>query len=170
MLLSAEKLSSLKKLLGKRGMGFAALGLVIGIILLLMPAGDNNVAETSENGGLMSSGVYVALLEEKAVGLIKEIDGVDDCKVFITLERGFRYVYATDQHVREDNSAKETDKTIVLANKDGGESPILIEETMPAVAGVAVVCKGASYETQYRIIELMCALFDIKSNRITVQS
>ena len=151
-------------------MGFAALGLVLGIILLLMPVGEKQAAEVSENGGLISSVAYVALLEEKAVGLIKEIEGVDDCKVFITLERGFRYVYATDQHVKEESLAKETDKTIVLANKDGGESPILIEETMPAVAGVAVVCKGASYETQYRIIETMCALFDIKSNRITVQS
>ncbi len=151
-------------------MGVAALGLVLGILLLLLPAEKETEPETSLENGLMPSSVYVQKLEEKAVSLIKEIEGVDDCKVFITLERGFRYVYATDQHVREKSDGKETDKTIVLANKDNGESPILIEETMPAVAGVAVVCKGASYETQYRIIEMMCALFDIKSNRITVQN
>lgn len=165
-----EKLLSIKSLLGKKGMGFAALGLVVGILLLLMPVGEKENSQSIENGEQISSEGYTALLEEKAVNLIKDIDGVDDCKVFITLERGFRYVYATDQHVREDVSAKETDKTVVLANNNGGEKPILIEETMPVVAGVAVVCKGASYETQYRIIETMCALFDIKSNRITVQS
>lgn len=169
--MKTEKIPSLlKKMLGKKGMGFAALGLVLGIILLLLPTEKNSEPEIDSETGFMPSSTYVALLEEKAVALIKEIEGVDDCKVFITLERGFRYVYATDQHVREKEDGKETDKTIVLANKEGGESPILIEETMPAVAGVAVVCKGASYETQYRIIELMCALFDIKSNRITVQN
>ena len=168
MLLRDERLLFFKKTFGKRGMGIAALGLVLGLILLMMPT--EKAEEKNNADEVMTSGAYVLLLEEKAERLIKEIDAVDDCRVFITLERGYRYVYATDQHVREDETAKETDKTIVLANKDGGESPILIEETMPTVAGVAVVCKGASYETQYRIIEMMCALFDIKSNRITIQS
>ncbi len=118
----------------------------------------------------LTSAEYCALLEQKAVKLIESLPEVDECSVFITLDSGYQYVYATDQHVREDGDTKETDKTIVLADGEKGEDPILIQETMPKIAGVAVVCGGASYETQYRIIELMCALFDIKSNRISVQT
>ncbi len=150
-------------------MGLIAVLLVVGILLLLIPSGDGNTDTKPESNTLISSSEYCAHLENKAETLIKELPDVKDCSVFITLERGYRYVYATDQHVREEASGKETDKTIVLKREGNDEAPILIEETMPSVAGVAVVCRGASYETQYRIIELMCALFDIKSNRITVQ-
>ncbi len=160
----------IKELLGKKGMGFIALGLVAGVLLLMFPSSKESGETSLGESERLTSDEYCALLENKAVELISEIPDVHDCKVFITLERGYRYVYASDQHVREETSGKETDKTIVLAGNGDGEEPILIEETMPIVAGVAVVCEGASYETQYRIIELMCALFDIKSNRISVQT
>ena len=168
--MKAEELhKKLKNVLGKKGFGFVIIGLVAGIILLILP-GSEPEKEFVVSNDVLTSAEYCALLEQKAVNLIQELSEVDNCAVFVTLERGYRYVYATDQHVREESSLKETEKTIVLAGNGNGEEPILIEETMPLVAGVAVVCKGASYETQYRIIELMCALFDIESNRISVQT
>lgn len=164
-----EHKEKLKKLFGKKGFGFVAIGVIAGLILMLLPA-ETAEQDDASGSGVLTSAEYCELLEQKAVSLICELPEIDDCRVFITLEKGYRYVYATDQHVRESSDSKETDKTIVLASDSNGESPILIEESMPTVAGVAVVCDGASYETQYRIIELMCALFDIKSNRISVQT
>lgn len=170
MLLKHENIGkTLKNVLGKKGMGFVVLGIFAGLLMLMVPSNEHSAENAVSAEKIISSGEYCELLESKAVELIKELPDVRDCKVFITLDRGFRYVYATDQHVREEGSGKETEKTVVLAKEGNGESPLLVEETMPSVAGVAVVCRGASYETQYRIIELMCALFDIKSNRITVQ-
>lgn len=167
--MKAEILPRLKKLMSAKGFGLIAVGLAAGLILMLMPESGEE-SEISEQETAISSVEYCALLEEKAESLIKELPEVDDCSVFITLESGFQYVYATDQHVREESDSKETDKTIVLAGNGNGEEPLLVRETMPAVAGVAIVCGGADYETQYRIIELMCALFDIESNRISVQT
>ena len=113
------------------------------------------------------TGDYCALLEEKAESLIGMLDGVKECRVVITLEKGYEYVYASDQRARGSGDSREVEKTYVLAAES---NPVLLRETPPVVAGVAVVCRGASYETQYRIIELMCALFDIGSNRISVQT
>ena len=160
--------AKLKNLFGKKGNVFIILGLLAGIFLLVLPSSNEEATVTVAEK--MTSDQYCIMLEEKATNLICQLPEVDSCAVFVTLERGYRYVYATDQHVREESDSKETEKTIVLAGNGNGESAILIEETMPVVAGVAVVCKGASYETQYRIIELMCALFDINSNRISVQT
>ena len=159
----------IKSLFGKKGFGFVAMGLLAWIVLLMLPKTEPESGVVAVNDTLTSA-EYCALLEQKATNLICELPEVDSCAVFVTLERGYRYVYATDQHVREESASKETEKTIVLADNGKGEEPILIEETMPKVYGVAVVCKGASYETQYRIIELMCAIFDIASNRISVQT
>lgn len=159
----------LKKLSKTKYFGIIAIGLIAGLILMVMPSAEKDTAD-SLHESVAPSADYCKNLEEKAETLIKELKGVDDCAVFITLDSGYRYVYASDQHVREQSGSKETDKTIVLADNGNGESPLLIEETMPKVAGVAVVCRDASYETQYRIIELICALFDIESNRISVQT
>lgn len=159
----------IKSLFGKKGFGFVIIGLLAGLVLLILPQSESE-KEILPTDNALTSTEYCSLLEQKAQNLILELPEIDRCAVFVTLDKGFRYVYATDQHVREESDFKETDKTIVLAGNGSGEEAILIEETMPSVAGVAVVCKGASYETQYRIIELMCALFDIQSNRISVQT
>ena len=162
----AEKI---KKLLSRKGMGAVILGLLAGVILLILPSSEKSES-AAEPSKTLTGAEYCALLEEKAEKLIKELPEVDKCSVFITLESGYRYIYATDQHVLEEGDRKETDKTVVLAGNGNGETPLLVEETMPKVAGVAIVCPEAGYETQYRIIELISALFDIKSNRISVKS
>ncbi len=158
-----------KSIAGKKGFGIIVIGILSGVLLLLLPS-QNIKDEALPSSSVQTSAEYCHMLESKAKELLLQLPEIDDCSVFITLSTGYRYIYATDQHVRETSDSKETDKTIVLAGNGNGEEAILIEETMPAVAGVAVVCKDASYETQYRIIELMCALFDVKSNRISVQT
>lgn len=164
-------LGKLKLASGKKGFFFAVIGIAAALLLLITPNGE---AESASDGNsaqaILTSADYCALLEEKARSLICKLDEVKDCSVFITLECGYSYIYATDQHINETEQGKQTDKTIVLADGENGERPLVLEEKMPKVAGVAVVCESASYETQYRIIELMCALFDIKSNRISVQT
>ncbi|MBE6692834.1 MAG: hypothetical protein E7586_05900 [Ruminococcaceae bacterium] len=167
--MKAENLrEQIKKLLSHKGMGAVIIGIFAGIILLLMPSSKES--DITEANPAMTGSEYCALLEQKAEALIKELPEVDDCSVFITLESGYKYIYATDQHVREESNFKETEKTVVLAGNGNGEEPLIIQETMPKVAGVAIVCPKSSYETQYRIVELISALFDIKSNRISVKA
>jgi len=163
-------IATIKKLFRKKGFGMVAIGLCAGLALMIIPQSTEDPPEASVDGRTLTSAEYCLLLEQKAEALIKELPDVDGCKVFITLEKGYGYVYATDQHFRQDGEAQEMDKNLILAEGKDGEVPLPIEETLPKVAGVAVVCDGASYETQYRIINLMCALFDIQSNRISVQT
>ncbi len=162
-------LERLKALSRKKGFSFIIIGVFAALALMLIPSESDEPAPT-EQADYPSSAEYCALLEQKAERLICELPEVKGCAVFITLEGGYSYIYATDQHVNETENGKQTDKTVVLADTENGEAPLIISESMPKVAGVAVVCSNASYETQYRIIELMCALFDIKSNRISVQT
>ena len=163
-----KRLLDIKKRFGRKGM-LALIGLIAGVLLLLIPTSKEEPTPT-DGVGRGSSTEYCAELEEKAESLICSLSGVDECNVFITLESGFSYSYASDMRISDTGNGKTTEKTIVLAGNGNGEEGILLTESMPRVAGVAVVCRGASYETQYRIIELMMALFDIKSNRISVQT
>lgn len=150
------------------------LGILAGVILLLIPTGNDGTA--AENSAGQSANEYCLSLEQKTTALLKELDGVKDCKVQITLVYGYEYIYAADQHINEtfnsngSTAAKETEKKYVVITSDGKNGTVLLRETMPTVQGIAVVCNNASYETQYQIISMLTALYDIPSNKISVQS
>lgn len=156
----------LKKLKTKGSLPYILLALAAGVILMILPNGDTQTAET----GKTATEEYRALLENELSELICGMEGVDDCSVVVTLSYGYEYLYATDQHVNETANGKETEKTVVLATESGGESPILLREKQPIVNGVAVVCPGADYTTCTRIAELLTALFGIESTQISIQT
>ena len=49
-----------------------------------------------------------------------------------------------------------------------GDTPLLTKQSMPEITGVAVVAMGVSPQTEYEIIKLLSALFDLPSNRISI--
>lgn len=140
--------------------------------MLLLPTEGEKVVQ--EETVYKSANDYCLALEEKTTAIINELDGVENCKVQITLVYGYEYIYATNQHVNETfnvsggTATKETEKEYVVITSDNGNGTVLLRETMPTVQGIAVVCKNASYETQYQIITLLTALYDISSNNISV--
>ena len=128
---SNDIVEKIKKLFDKKGFGFVFLALIAGIALLLIPSDGNKATPPNENETLTSF-EYCTMLEQKAKSLICELPEIDDCEVFITLDKGYRYIYATDQHVKESGENKETDKTSPRGQKPSGQ-------------------KGESYEyTDYR--------------------
>lgn len=157
-----------------KGIGYILLGILAGVILLLLPT-DKETASTDQPI-YKSANEYCLALEEKTAALLSELDGVKNCKVQITLVYGYEYVYASDQRVNETfnsgggTATKETEKKYVIITSGSGSEPVLLREKMPTVQGIAVVCSGASYETQYKIISLLTALFDVSSNKISVQT
>jgi stage III sporulation protein AG len=99
---------------------------------------------------------------------VESVSGVKDCEVMVTLKSGFEYYFATDQQITQGSSTTDSRKEYVLANYGGNEQPVLIEERMPKVSGVAVVCPGISATAEYKIIQMLSALFDLPANRISV--
>ena len=85
---------------------------------------------------------YKEALEKELSELCSRVDGVGKCYVTLSFERG------------EQNSYK-------------GSS--LIETKPPRVLGVIVVCRGADSDyVKSKITDMMCALLDIGSNRVSV--
>ena len=129
--------------------------------------------EKAKNTEFPDSEEYRLQLEEQTRKLIKELEGVSDCRVMITLESGYEYLYASDQTLDRayDNSgvllSSKADKKYIL---EGNGNPIIFSETPPVVCGIAVVAKNISAETEYKIVRLLRAVYGISSNRISVQS
>ena len=116
-------------------------------VIILLAVGIMLVAvsgASEESGGKqeISLAEYKAELEDELENMCSSIKGVGKCRVMLTFERG------------EENTYK-------------GSS--LVESKPPRVLGVSVVCRGAdSPEIKRALVDMLSALFDIGTNRISV--
>lgn len=124
----------------KRGR-IALILLLLGVILVFFstaPKKSDSAPEHSEN----SLEEYARELEERVEKLCSSVEGVGKCRVYITFSRG------------ETSSYK---------------GSALIESKPPKVQGVSVVCAGGdSPYVKSALTEMLCALFDVGTNRIAV--
>ena len=132
-------------------------------VLLLARTSQSESAQTGSEFSYSSSEEYRAKLQDEVSALIKSVTG-KKCGVVITFERGYEYLFASNQQLSQNGTASDSRREYVFA----GSSPVLIEERMPKVCGVAVVCRGISAAEEYKIIKLVSALFDLPTNRISV--
>ncbi len=148
------------------------LGLV-GIALIALsewlPPRNARSESTSPSDGTVSVAQVEAALEQRIEALVKQVDGVGDCRVMVTLESGSRLVYAAD---RTYNSAQQTDsgsEKILLVETDSGPVGLLVTELQPSVKGVAVVCTGGGDTVVRReVTSLIGAALNLSSGRIYV--
>lgn len=165
------KINELTKRLSRvKGIGYIITALAAGVALLLLspgasgkkmpPAADRNAAFVSET-------------EQSLRELGKAVCG-KSCRVRVRLSSGYSYSYACDQSVRTsynpDGSVaeKETALTQKSVNVSGGTSLVAVRETPPVVAGVAVVCRGASAADARTLRTMISALFGIDESAVCV--
>lgn len=112
--------------------------LVIGALLLFFSSVGAKTTDSAEQ----SLDEYLSELEERVAKSCSSVRGVGKCKVLITLERGEQSTYK-------------------------GSS--LIEVKPPKVLGVSVICEGADSDSvRLALTEMLTALFDIGTNRISI--
>lgn len=113
--------------------------LLFGLFLILFSGGKRG-AEAEIEGDSLSE--YKASLESELSELCSRVKGVGKCYVTVSFERG------------EQNSYK---------------GSALIESKPPRVLGVSIVCQGADSDiVKSELSDMMCALFDIGANRVSV--
>lgn len=146
---------------------------LIGIALIALsewlPHRESQGDEAASAGRTVSVTQVESALEERITALIRQVDGVGDCRVMVTLESGSRFVYAADQTysgTADDHSSSE--KTLIVET-EGGPVGLLVTEIQPSVKGVAIVCDGGGDPIVcQRVTGLVCAAFNISSGRVCV--
>ena len=123
----------------KKRLRTAILLCALGIMLIAFSAATSSGGESAGGETLEE---YKKTLEAELCELCTSVRGVGKCKVMVTFERG------------EENTYK---------------GSTLIESKPPRVMGVSVVCRGADSDSVRReLTDMLSALFDIGSNRISV--
>ena len=122
---------------------------ILGLLLLLL--GGTSAKE--ETGAVTDTEDYRLALTEEVTALCREVRGVGEVCVLLTLEAGESALWA------------ENEGGYVTA---GGEG-LLIERRPPRVAGVAVVCAGGeNAAVREELTELLSAALGIGRHRIRI--
>lgn len=111
----------------------------LGVLLICLPTGASDGAEVEREETLEE---YGARLESELADTCAQIEGVGRCRVMLTFERGAENTYKGSQ---------------------------LTESKPPRVLGVCIVCEGAgSASVRAQLTQMICALFDVGTNRVSV--
>ena len=121
---------------------------------------------------------YRKQLESNVEGVVKSISGAKSISVMVTLDTGVTYNYADEtRYNKSDRQSSDTtdvstdseNKYIVVTDASGNEKPLIINEQLPLVRGVAVIYSGnGSAHVVEQIKEALMATLDISSKRIYI--
>ena len=134
---------------------------VIGFVLLIAGERSTDMDESDGEQSYYSVRFYTEEMEARIADLCRQIHGVSEVHVLLTMEGSSEYVYA------ENTSGSARD--YVILQKGDGSAPVQVHEIYPKIRGVAVVCtRGGDSEMQRTITELLSAALGISASRIRV--
>ena len=149
-----------------RGIRVVVLAAAAGVLLLLFGSvwsGDsmNVKTEASATEAYYSVRFYTENLEERIASLCREVNGINEAHVLLTLDGGSEFVYAETG----ENTAR--DYVILQGTEENGA--VLVKEIYPKIRGVAVVCtRGDDSAVRLTVTELLAAALGIPTSSIRV--
>ncbi len=191
-----------KKKLSIKEIGIEKLVVIFlcGIFLLalsLPKSGDNSQKnETASLGDIQTTGVqlsdnkvssstqeYEERMENKIEEILKEVEGIGDVKVMITVKSSKEKVTLKDspyskETVKESDSAggtresqniKTEEETVLVDGNSQTSVPYVLKEIEPEIEGVLVLAgNGNNAALKKEIMEAVQVLFDVPSHKIKV--
>lgn len=109
-------------------------------------------------------------LERRILTLLRQVEGVGDCRVLVTLESGTRMVYAADQTATwgADGSSSLSESYLTV-DTDAGPVGLPLTNVTPTIRGVAVVCDGGGDAAVCeRVVQVVATAFHISERRVCV--
>lgn len=180
-----ENIPFLKKLTLKNGDNKISVLFLVGLagILLifvssLFPSKPVN-KKAQELTSTQTEQQYIENLEIRLTEMLKNISGVGDAKVMITLESTANVIYAQNEQSDnqtqgaqgQDNASNKNsyNSQHVIIEESGDKKPLIETNIMPEIKGVAVVCSGGGDIMVIKnITDLVSALLALPTNRICV--
>ena len=166
-----EKIAKLfERIKNNKRLQFLLLGLLIAVILLVYITyfiiGTNeeklDVANKMFN---TSTEEYVSALENKLSCVLKNIEGVENVSVAITVSSGFVNQYAYEEISKDSLSSTSISSSIITID----DEPIIISQTYPEISGVLVVAEGANnIGVKLSILEAVQTLLEVANENITI--
>ena len=147
---------------------YVLLVLAVGVVLLLLPAGEGRDSPADQGGGQEGEEAFVlADFEGKLARTLSQIEGAGETSVVLSLDGSSRQILAQD---REQDGGGGGSSTVVTVGKGSGSQGVVPLQTVaPSFRGALVVCPGGNDpQIRLRLIEAVSALTGLGADRISV--
>lgn len=144
-----------------------AVVLLLGVLLMLLPGGDEEETETKSTQAQTDTAVSV---NEELANILSQIEGAGDVQVLLTIAAGEQTVYQTDEKisVSSDSTTTQID-TITITDADRNEVGLVRQVNPPTYLGALIVCQGAdSAAVRLAIVEAVSKVTGLGADRISV--
>ena len=145
---------------------YAAIVIVAGIFLMLLPIGEASASEeTAPNQREVSDS-----MEERLCSILSQIRGAGRVQVMLTIAQGEETVYQFDQDLTTDEGGSSSQKdTVTVTDKDRGQSGLITQVNPPRYQGALIVCQGADDPAvRLAISEAVSGLTGLGTDKIAI--
>lgn len=145
---------------------YAAIVIVAGIFLMLLPIGEASASEeTAPNQREVSDS-----MEERLCAILSQIRGAGRVQVMLTIAQGEETVYQFDQDLTTDEGGSSSQKdTVTVTDKDRGQSGLITQVNPPRYQGALIVCQGADDPAvRLAISEAVSGLTGLGTDKIAI--
>lgn len=149
---------------------YILLVLLAGLVLLLWPQSENQPQKPEETAAVMEE---TAALEGRICAILRQIDGVGEASVLLTVESGEETVYAYDRtesrSQQGDSASLNQQRELVTLSDSGGQSPVSLRQQAPVYRGAVVVCQGGdSAAVRLAVTQVIQSLTGLSADRIVI--
>ena len=145
------------------------------------PAGEDK-EEAGEDWEKFSEEEYSFWLEQRLTEALREVAGVGEVRVMITLKSSRELVVDREEVISHSStkesdsqggsrviSQMESDENVIYSSEGTSTEPYVIKTLQPEIEGVLVVAEGAGNGTVTRTITaIVQALFDVEPHKVSV--
>lgn len=173
--------------------------LILGVVLMLgcrlLAERESDKEKTKSNNENLSSGIkeefnnegefYTVFYQKQIEEFVSKIEGVSSVSVIVYIDSVNDIVSAqntnnSEEKIDEKDSSggsretitnSQSNEYVVITDKDGNESVVVISNKMPEISGVAICAKGASSNVvREKIINSVKSAFGLEDDEIFVCS
>lgn len=153
--------------------GITVLG-VTGMCLIMISAiipDDKQEEVKSKSSEVISSeyGSYCRETEERLTEFLKEIEGVGEVKVYITVSGEEEYKYAKESRTSVSDNKKEEEESYVMVGGSGDKTALIETIALPRITGAVIACTGSdSASVQEMVYKTASTALGIPTSKIYV--
>lgn len=157
--------NTINQLFSKKMLLVALICGAIGVFLIFTGGSDGKESDGGVGIEALDPAEYAREVEERVEALCNKVDGVSSSFAVVTLEGGYRAIYATDTQSGSSSAKRQT----VTVGSGSGERALLLGYENPRIAGIGIVCSGGDDPLRRQeIISVVSSAFDLPTNKIFV--
>lgn len=144
---------------------WAALILILGLLLMLLPKETSSGAETPQ-----SAQVAEETLQQELESILSRLEGAGKVKVLLSQATGQESHYQTDTISRETmDSVDRQVETVIISSADRSQQGLVLRIDPPQYQGAVVLCQGADRPAvRLAVVEAVGTATGLTSDKISV--